>query len=512
MPTAQTTTPPPIPGCTPLFGAEALRLADRRATERHRIPSILLMDRASAGAAQSILARFPERRSALVLCGSGNNGGDGYAVARHLADAGWDVEIAIPRGDSPKTPDAMTMAAAARTLGLRPKSFSPGMLHGDRLVVDALLGTGAQGAPRGAVGAVVAAVSQSGRQVVALDVPSGVNADTGEVPGAAINAVLTVTFHGDKPGLHIAPGRAHAGVVQVVEIGIPRQATLTPSAWLAGRTAGRVPPKPGGTDKYGAGAVLVIAGSPGLTGAGILCARATLRAGAGLTVAAVPAGVQPIFAAAMTEVMSAPIPDGDGYFTHASVDAVVAQARRVNAIAIGPGLGRADATTAFVRAVLEAIDLPAVIDADALWHLAARPGWLARRSAPTIVTPHAGEAAHMLDQPREVVEAGRLAAARRLADRTRAVTVLKGPGTIVVDPGGATIIDAGGTKELATAGSGDVLTGVIATLLAKRMPALEAAATAVAAHARAGALVANGDGTVAGDIIDELPRAIAGGA
>lgn len=509
MSIAQPTTEPPIPGCTPLFATETLRLADRRATERHRIPSILLMDRASLGAAVVIDAEFGGVRAALVLCGSGNNGGDGYAVARHLADAGWDVEIAIPRGETPKTPDAMTMAGSVRTLGLRPKTFSPGMLHADRIVVDALLGTGAQGAPRGSVGAVVAAVEASSARVVALDVPSGVDADTGEIAGAAIQAVRTVTFHGDKPGLHVAPGRDHAGVVTVVDIGVPRQATLTPAAWLAGADAGRVPPKPAGIDKYGAGAVLVIAGSPGLTGAGILCARATLRSGAGLTVAAVPAGVQPIYAAAITEVMSAAIPDGDGHFTHASVDAVVDQARRVNAIAIGPGLGRADATTAFVRAVLEAIDLPAVVDADALWHLASRPGWLARRTAPTVITPHAGEAANMLGQSREAVEATRLSAARKLADRTRAVTVLKGPGTIVVDHAGAIVIDSAGTKALATAGSGDVLTGIIATLLAKGMPSLQAAVTGVAVHARAGALAARRDGTIAGDLVDLLPAAIA---
>ena len=508
MAIATTTTPAPIAGCTPLFGAAALRLADRRATERHRIPSIVLMERASLAAAAAIVERFASAGGALVVCGSGNNGGDGYAVARHLADAGWDVEIASPRGTSPTTPDAMTMATVARSLGMRARSFTPALLDSGRLVVDALLGIGGRGGPTGPVGAAIEAIERLRAPVVALDVPSGVNADTGEVPGASVRAALTVTFHGDKPGLHIEPGRARCGEVVIGDIGVPAAATSTPNAWLAGDTTGVVPPKALTSDKYGAGAVLVIAGSPGLTGAGVLCARATLRAGAGLTVAAVPQTLQPIFAASMVEVMSAPVPDDAGYLTHTSLDAVVAEAQRVGAIAIGPGLGRHTATTAFVRAVLEAVDLPAVVDADGLWHLERRPSWLGSRSAPTILTPHAGEAARLLGVTRAHVEESRLASARRLADTSRAVVVLKGPGTITTDVDGANVIDAIGTTALASAGSGDVLTGVIAAMLAKGMPAFAAAATAVAVHARAGVLADKGDGAIAGDIVEHLPRAI----
>lgn len=508
MPVATTTTAPPIAGCTPLFGTSALRLADRRASERHRIPSIVLMERASLAAAHAIVARFDRAHGALVLCGSGNNGGDGYAVARHLLDAGWDVEIATPRGSSPTTPDAMTMATIARTLGVRPRTFTPTLLESGRLVVDGLLGIGGRGGPTGPVATVIESLERAAARVVALDVPSGVNADTGEVAGTAVRAELTVTFHGDKLGLHVEPGRARCGEVVVGDIGVPAAATSTPNAWLAGAGAGVVPPKPASADKYGAGAVLVIAGSPGLTGAGVLCARATLRSGAGLTVAAVPHSLQPIFATAMAEVMSAPIPDDDGVLTSASLDAVVAQAARVGAIAIGPGLGRNPATTAFVRGVLEAIDLPAVIDADGLWHLERRPSWLASRGGPTVVTPHAGEASRLLGVPRGQIEDGRVAAARRLADTSGAVVVLKGPGTLTVDPGGAVVVDGVGTSALASAGSGDVLTGIVAAMLAKQMPAFDAAATAVAVHARAGVIAARGDGSVAGDLVEHLPAAI----
>jgi ADP-dependent NAD(P)H-hydrate dehydratase / NAD(P)H-hydrate epimerase len=508
VPIATTTTPPPLVGCTPLFGAAALRLADRRASERHRIPSIVLMERASLGAAAAILERFGSVGKALVVCGSGNNGGDGYAVARHLSDAGWDVELTTPRGAAPTTPDAMTMATIARSLGLRSRAFTPALLSPDRLVVDAILGIGGRGGPHGPVATVIEAIGASRAPVVSLDVPSGVTADTGEVLGAAVRAELTITFHGDKPGLHIEPGRAHAGRVVVVDIGVPAPATSTAVAWLAGPTSGHVPAKPAATDKYGAGAVLVVAGSPGLTGAGILCARATLRAGAGLTVGAVPQTVQPIFAAGAVEVMFAPIPDAAGILTSISLDAVVAQAGRVGAVVIGPGLGRDAATTAFVRAVLEAVDLPTVVDADGLWHLGRRPSWLSRRAASTILTPHAGEAARLLGVPREQVEAARLASARRLADITGSVVVLKGPGTITTDPEGTVVIDAVGTAALASAGTGDVLSGTIGAMVAKGMTPFGSAATGVAVHARAGLLATRGDGTIAGDLVEQLPAAI----
>jgi NAD(P)H-hydrate epimerase len=318
---------------------------------------------------------------------------------------------------------------------------------------------------------------------------------------------MTVTFHGDKIGLHVTPGRTHAGLVVVQDISIPSAVRSRPAAWLLVPGCAPVPEKRGDADKYASGAVLVVAGSPGMTGAGVLAARATLRAGGGLTVAAVPAGVQPIFAEQAVEVMAAPIPDVHGTFGAGSVDAVVAQAARVGAVALGPGLGRNRGTSDFVRSLLERIDLPCVIDADGLWHLGRRPTWLRGRSAPTIVTPHAGEAARLLGITRRDVEAERLASARRLAGIVGGVAVLKGHGTIVA--GDTVAIDSVGTAALATAGSGDVLTGIVASMLAKGLDPLTAAATAVRVHSRAGQLAGRGDGTVAGDLVELLPQAVA---
>jgi len=507
VPPARSAEPPPLPGLTPLFDAAAMRQADRGATELG-MPSILLMERAGLATAEEIRRRFPDRGAALVVVGSGNNGGDGLVVARHLAEAGWDVEVAAPGGRRPGADDAATMAGVAEAIGLPLGVLGPEAPGDGRLVVDGLLGTGATGAPRGAVGEAVAALVRAPGPVVSLDVPSGVEADTGRVPGSAVRAALTVTYHGDMPGLRIEPGRAHAGRVVVADIGIPSAVTASPAAWLAGPDAvAALPTKAAAGDKYRAGAVLVVAGSPGLTGAGCLAARATLRAGGGLTVVAAPAAVQPVMAAHLLEVMVAPVPHEEGYLTEASTEEVVHQAGRVGALALGPGLGRAEATTAFVRAALEAVALPAVVDADGLWHLGERPGWLAGRGAPTVITPHAGEAARLLGRERAEVEAERLAAARELAETTGVVVVLKGSGTITAAPDGRTVVNATGSSALASAGTGDVLTGVVAAALAKGLDPLVAAAASVALHGRAADLVGRGDGTIAGDVVEALPAA-----
>jgi len=501
--------PAPLPGCTPLFDSAALREADRRAGTDHAMPSILLMERAGLATADAARAAFPGLRAALILVGGGNNGGDGMVVARHLAEAGWEVEVAAPGGRGPESADGAVMTAIASSMGIRVETWAPGPAGEGRLVVDALLGTGSSGAPRGRLGEAAAWAAECGAPVLAVDVPSGVEADTGRVPGAAVRAELTVTYHGDKLGLRVAPGSAHAGRVVVADIGIPSAVEIPPSAWLAGPGAvAAVPPKAPHGDKYAAGAVLVVAGSPGLTGAACLAARATLRAGAGLTVLAVPAPVQPAVAAQLVEVMSAAVPHEDGHLVLASVERVVAEAGRASALALGPGLGRAGTTTAAVEEILHRVELPAVVDADGLWHLGDDPGRLAARAAPTVLTPHAGEAGRLLGRPRQEVEGDRLAAARELAERSRAVVVLKGAGTLVAAPDGPLAVSAGGSAALATAGTGDVLTGAVAAFLAKGMDPFAAATAAVAAHARAAEVAGRGDGTVASDVLEALPEAV----
>jgi len=510
VPTARSRLPQPFAGLSPLYGAAALRSADQEASRRFGLPSIVLMERAGLESARAILARWPRAREALMLVGTGNNGGDGMVVARHLAEAGWRVLVVSSDGGAPRTPDAHTMTNVALSMGIALEPFDPAARRRPGAVlVDALLGTGTSGAPRAPLDAIIDWTRDWPGPVVALDVPSGVDADSGHVGGACTAADLTVTYHGDKPGLHIAPGRAHAGEVLVLDIGIPGAVHAEPLAWLAGpAAAAQIPAKAAAGEKYGAGSVLVVAGAPGLTGAGVLCAQAGLRAGAGLVVAAVPARVQPLMAPMMREVMCAPITDVDGCFGHDSAAEIIAQAARTGAVALGPGIGRNPVTTDAVLEVLAGTDQPLVVDADGLWHLVGHLDALRARGGARVITPHAGEAARLLGCERADVDRDRLGSALALCQQTGAAVVLKGPGTIVCAPDRTVYVAAGGGPELSTAGSGDVLTGITAAALAKGLAPGTAAIAAVCAHAIAGGRAGLGDGTVAGDLIDALPGAI----
>ena len=487
-----------MPGLTPLFDSAALRDADARAITGG-IPGERLMETAGLAASREILATFPPGSSALVLAGPGNNGGDGWVVARHLAEAGWDVTIALPGGRRPETPDAIAMADRAEAMGIPVITAEPGdIATGQAIVIDAMLGTGTTGAPRGAIGDVVAAVIASGVPVVALDVPTGVDADTGRIDGDALRAQVTITFAGDMPGLHVAPGRGHAGRVVVADIGIPRDLRPEPAAWLAGDGAiAAIPPRADDDDKYAAGGVLVIAGAPGMSGAARLCTRAALRSGAGIVVGCVPPSVRAEVAAWTPEVM---ISGNDR-------DEIDRQLARVAAVALGPGLGRDDVTTGLVHDLIAGIRQPLVLDADGLWHLGSDLARLRARPHATVITPHCGEAARLLGVSRAEVEAARLHSAAQLAERSGHVALLKGPGTVIAAPGRPPVVIEGGTPALATAGSGDVLTGVIAALLTRGMGARAAAVAGAALHARAGVLAGRGDGTIASDIIEVLPEA-----
>ncbi len=497
-----------ITGLTPLFDSATLRDADARAIAAG-IPGEVLMERAGLVAAREILATYPPGSSVLVLAGPGNNGGDGMVVARLLAEAGWDVRVALPGGRRPDTPDALAMTARVEAMGVVVDAADlDAIANGDRIVIDAMLGTGTDGAPRGAIGDAVAAVVASGVPVVALDVPTGVDADTGRVDGQAVRADLTITFAGDMPGLRVAPGRLHAGRVVVADIGTPRDIRRAEAAWLAGDVVVRgIPMRGPGDDKYAAGGVLVIAGAPGLSGAARLATRAALRAGAGIVVAVVPPSVRAEVSAWTPEVMVMAGGTGGGGLADGARDVIDQQVGRVAAVALGPGLGRDEATTGLVRDLIESIDRPLVLDADGLWHLGDDLDVLRSRSAPTIITPHCGEAARLLGVGRGDVEAARLAAAAELAGRSGAVALLKGPGTIVAAPDALPVVIDGATAVLATAGSGDVLTGVIAALLARGMDARAAAVAGAVLHARAGVLADRGDGTIASDIIESLPEA-----
>jgi NAD(P)H-hydrate epimerase len=454
----------------PLLTAEETRIAEAA----HDGSLDVLMHRAGRAVAEVVLERFPGRVS--VVCGSGNNGGDGRVCADVLREAGRDVTVV--------------------------ESF--GELGEPDVIVDALLGIGLHDAPRPDVARVIERINSTAVNVVAVDVPSGVNASTGEVPGAAVRATVTVTFGSPKVGLVVAPGRFHAGEIEVADIGLesgPHEHSL-----LTQDVLGRVPRKAPDSTKYRAGSVLLVGGSRGLTGAPILASLAAFRADAGYVRVAVPESCVVAVEAHVLEAVKLGLPeDSAGRLLPRSAEAIVEAAERADAVAIGPGLGRSDGTRDLVRILLERLGTPVVLDADALWELEPFA-----RAAPTVLTPHAGELARLLDTDAEEIDAHRLESVRRAASRFGSVVVLKGADTLVAAPREGVLVAGFGEASLATGGTGDVLTGMIAAFLAKGMEAQLAAGAAAVAHGVASKLLGNPPGLIASDLLPGIQRALLG--
>jgi ADP-dependent NAD(P)H-hydrate dehydratase / NAD(P)H-hydrate epimerase len=493
----------------PLFEAAEMRAVDAWAIEEQGMPSLDLMELAGLGLARltmELALPGPVR----VVVGKGNNGGDGLVVARMLREEGREVDVLAAgpldglRGDA--------LANLERLPGHPPEPFAAELLAGSGAVVDAILGTGFEGAPREPLASAIAAIAETEAPVVACDVPSGVNATTGEVEGPAVRAQATATFHASKAGLHVEPGKSHAGRVVPVDIGVPRGA---PGAARAGLISERVldlfPRRERSGSKFASGVVVIAGGSAGLTGAPTMAARSAQRAGAGYVQVAVPAPVQPAIDMRLLEQMSRGLPDADGFHSPEGVAVVEEMAERAGAVVLGPGLGRDPAAQEFARGVARAVEAPLLVDADGLNAHAGRLELFRERAAPTVLTPHEGEMGRLLERPSEEVAAHRLACAREAAERSGAVVLLKGDDTIVALPGGEVAISPGGTPALATAGTGDVLSGLIGVLLAKRLDPFEAAALGALAHVRAAEAAAGrwgDDHVMASDVIDSLPAGL----
>jgi ADP-dependent NAD(P)H-hydrate dehydratase / NAD(P)H-hydrate epimerase len=399
-----------------------------------------------------------------------------------------------------------------RLPGPAPVAFEPDRLEPASAIVDAVLGTGTTGAPREPAGGVIEAINAAAAPVVAADVPSGVDASTGEVAGPAVRAAATATFHLAKPGLWINPGKALAGEVHVIDIGTPPGAPVDPQIGLIGDAVLEgLPRRDAGSTKFSSGTVVVIGGSTGLTGAPTMSAMAAMRSGAGYVTVAAPAELELAFSGRLLEAMTIGLPSGDGGLTAEAVESALKAIGRADAVVLGPGLSRRDGAQAFARAMFERIELPLVIDADGLNALAGVfPDHLPERRWPTVLTPHAGELGRLLGVESAEIGRHRLAHARDAAARSGAIVVLKGDDTLVVEPGGRVAISRGEAPALATAGTGDVLSGVTAAMLAKGLQAAHAACAAVHAHVRAGQLAAaphGADTVIASDVILALPAA-----
>ncbi|HWC27727.1 MAG TPA: NAD(P)H-hydrate dehydratase [Solirubrobacteraceae bacterium] len=494
----------------PLLGAEQMRAADRGAIEQRGIPSLDLMERAGAGLAVHT-DRLVERGPLAVVCGKGNNGGDGLVAARLLRELGRAVRVLLLAEPEAYAGDA---AANLQRLEGAHEPFDPRALDDAAAIVDAIFGTGFAGEPRGRAREAIEAIGARRVPVVAADVASGVDGSTGAAASVAVVATATVTFAAAKPGHWIAPGKAHTGELHVVDIGIPAGAPVTPDAGLlTARVHALVPGRDAPATKFSSGHVVVAGGSRGLTGATCLAAEAAMRAGAGYITALVPASLEPIFETRLLEVMTRGLPDDRGALAPAGLDAALEAIARAGALVLGPGAGRSSAAFGFLRALAARADLPLLLDADGLNAHAGALDALAARSAPTVLTPHPGELARLLDGASDDVARRRLDSAREAARRADAVVVLKGDDTIVALPDGRAAVNGLAAPALATAGTGDVLSGVIGALLAKRLDPFAAACAGVRRHAAAGRVAADehgADGVIARDVIAALPHALRG--
>jgi hydroxyethylthiazole kinase-like uncharacterized protein yjeF len=519
-----------LPGwLTPLPDAETMREVDRWAIEEQGVAGLELMERAGAAVVRALEQMAPDG-PVTVLCGKGNNGGDGYVVTRLLREAGRDVSvvsISHPdelKGDARTNFERLPGGAPLRIDGHiwdDPPANEGGAIDRDLLtratvIVDALLGTGFQGEVREGLAELIEAVNRSGTPVLSVDVASGVDASNGVVRGVAVRARRTVTFHAAKPGHWINPGKTSSGSLEVAAIGIPRGAPMTSTIGLIGESVLELLPRRGAdSTKFASGHVIVAGGSIGLTGAPAMASHAAIRAGAGYVSAFVPQSVQPILAAAATpELMTKGLPEEDGALSEEAVGQVLEAAARGGALALGPGLGRSDGAGVFARTLAAKCELAMVLDADGLNAHSGRLDELQGRVAPTVLTPHAGELGRLLEMESAEIERERLRHVREAAVLSGAVVVLKGDDTLIADPAGRVAVSAGGSPALATAGTGDVLTGVISALLAQQLDPFTAAAAGVLLHARAGRLAARRvgapEGVIAGDVIEALPTARAG--
>ena len=481
-----------------LTAAES-RAADRRAVEVLGIAPLVLMENAALGVADAVGERFPEARRVAVVCGPGNNGGDGLAVARQLATRGYAVDVRLARFGRELSADCAAQLASVRALELAFAEIAeaaiadePARWRRADLVVDALFGTGLARPLAGAFGALAEALGEVDRPVVAVDLPSGLDADAARPPGPSARARLTVTFGALKPAHVLAPACDRCGEIVVADLGVPLPDAPGPDALhlLTGEElAAAIAPRPAEAHKGDFGHVLLVAGSRGKAGAAVLAARAAVAGGAGLTTVAAPMELLAALVAGCPEAMSMPLPATDqGTLAAAAADLLLRAAAERTTLAVGPGVGRHPETAAALRRLVLESDRPLVLDADGLFPFAGRLEELAGRSAATVLTPHPGELARLLGRDTAAVQADRLGAAREAARRARAVVALKGRRTIVAAPDGESWVNATGNPGMASGGSGDVLTGLVAARLAQGEEADFAAALSVHWHGLAGDL------------------------
>lgn len=506
--------------------AEQMRDLDRRAMAEGGMPGSVLMENAGRAVFEVVSERYGDVRNRpfLIACGTGNNGGDGFVAARYLHLAGAKVQVWLCGAAERLKGDAAAHCQVMRHMGLVPREDPPDV-PADTVCIDALLGTGAKDAPRGRIAEAIRWLNDRSAPTVAVDIPSGVDSDTGAAPGEAIHADMTIAFAYPKIGLFLPPATNLVGELIVRDIGFAWDtlAFETPFRWLqSDKLSALLPPRPREAHKGQAGHVLILGGSRGMSGAPTLAARAALRTGVGLVTVAAPESAQGLIAGKLDEAMTIPLPEKNGALAESGWDVILAKASASNAVCIGPGATQEPETQSLLLRLLHELKTPVVLDADGLNALAACPdaqAILTGRSADTVLTPHPGECARLLGTDTENVQSDRIRAVRETAVRFRSVVVLKGANTLICDgrkdelPERLPIaVNTTGNPGMATGGMGDTLTGILGALLAQKpqRDTFDAACLSVYLHGLAGDLAAQeGEtGLIAGDVSAALPRAI----
>jgi hydroxyethylthiazole kinase-like uncharacterized protein yjeF len=506
--------------------AEQMRSIDRKTIEGYGIPGAVLMERAGLSVSLKIRELF-EKRKVVVLAGSGNNGGDGIVVARDLFNRGWNARVIVLAKEGNLSPDCLAQYRAAKKMGV-PVALRTNLSGADlhsAVVVDAIFGTGLSKPVTSPLAEVVRFLNASALPVVSVDIPSGISSDNGQIMGEAVRADYTVTFGLPKVGHVIYPGAEYRGELFVENIGFPEELLTSDAIGLQSveraMASALVPERPAYSHKGDYGHVLVVAGSKGKTGAALMTAKACLRAGAGMVTIGIPETLAGVFQSRVTEEMVLPLPDNGGGVLAADALSPILEFldKKADVLAMGPGLTAGPGIVKILEGLLPAAAVPMVLDADAINAISGRTDILAKVKSPIVLTPHPGEMARLLraksrradeTELRNSIERDRINAALSFARRTGTYLVLKGVPTIIAEPGGKAFINTTGNPGMATAGAGDVLTGVIAGCLGQGMSPLDASVFGTYLHGLSGDIASSEKGVhslVAGDLIDSLPEA-----
>lgn len=507
-----------------LVTAEQMRAIDRRAIEGIGIPGLELMENAGRGIAEFIRDRVfagkPAGKRVAVLCGAGNNGGDGYVIARYLHSWGAVPQVFLLADREKIKGDALANLTKLDDLEMEVFGAEitpePGALSEDDLLIDAVFGTGFHGEVREPLKSILETVNQAGVPVLAVDTPSGVDINNGSIGGVGVRATYTATLALPKLGHYFYPVRGYCGHIEVIDIGIPEQVVeeqgIETNLITDEMVCEWVPQHDPTAHKGDCGKLFIVAGSTGMTGAAVMAAESAMRAGSGLVKVGVPASLNDILEVKLTEAMTRPLPElrRPRCLALRSLGVILEEMRVADALCIGPGIGRHHETIELVQRLVKKLDRPAVIDADGLFPFSGETALLRECEAPLVLTPHIGEFARLTGLGIGEVKADRIKSLQTYASEIGKVVLLKGAPTLVATPNGKLYVSQTGNPGMATGGSGDVLTGVIGALLGYGIEATYAAAAGAYLHGLAGDIAATESGVfglVAGDILSSLPDA-----